>query len=178
MIDDLPIAAVPGLNHGELRVVDTEPSWIGLAEGERSRILEVCGGPIIASAHIGSTSVPGLPARPIIDLLLGVEEMMHSGETIQPMKLIGYRRHGEQGVPGRRFFSLSHDQRTLVHVHLFRVGSPLWDRAITVHERLSNDAAAVERYRQRRADSLAADPGDALAYEAVKRRFEVDLVDE
>ena len=176
MGDSNLVETMTGLEPGQVALVAHDPCWSELASAELERIRETCPERIIECAHIGSTSVEGLMARPVLDLLIGVQEMMHSGETIQPLKAIGYRCHGEQGVPGRRLFTLARENRFLVHVHLYRVGSPLWESAIAFRDRLSEDASLAEAYNQLRSGLVETDPGDLEAYEQAKRTFEAEAV--
>ena len=169
--------AMNGIEPGQLELVPHDASWAALAEVELERICAECPERITERAHIGATAVDGLMARPVLDLLIGVDEMMHSGDTIQPLKGIGYRCHGEQGVPGRRFFTLTRDGRHLVHVHLYRVGSPLWEAAIGFRDRLRADAALAAEYDRIRQDVIAGEPGDVAAYERAKRAFEATTLE-
>lgn len=174
--EGLQVETMAGIEPGLLSLVSHDSSWADLAVVELNRIQEACPDRIVERAHIGATAVEGLMARPVLDLLIGVQEMMHSGETIQPLKGIGYRCHGEQGVPGRRFFSLSREGRCLVHVHLYRVGSPLWDSAIAFRDRLRSEERLARSYDELRTSLLGADPGDLAGYEQAKRSFEGEVV--
>ncbi|MCH2151765.1 MAG: GrpB family protein [Phycisphaerales bacterium] len=177
MNDGYQVEAMMGLEPGQITLVPHDPSWSELAEVELARIHEACPERIVEWAHIGSTAVPGISARPVLDLMIGVEEMMHSGDTIQPLKGIGYRCHGEQGVPGRRFFSFSREGRALVHVHLYRVGSPLWQSAIAMRDELLNNAERAQEYEELRTRVMESDPGDLAGYEQAKRQFEMACVE-
>ncbi|MBG83355.1 MAG: hypothetical protein CMJ40_02280 [Phycisphaerae bacterium] len=170
------LEAMTGLEPGQISLVPHDSSWSDLAEGELERIKTACPDAIIEAEHIGSSSVSGIMSRPVLDLLIGVEEMMHSGDTIQPLKLIGYRCHGEQGVPGRRFFSLSREGRILVHVHLYRVGSPLWNAAIAFRDHLRSDPESAKAFDELRVECMRSDPGDLAAYEKAKREFEANAI--
>ena len=111
------LEAVTGLEPGQISLVPHDSTWSDLAAGELERIKAACPDSIIEAEHIGSSSVPGIMSRPVLDLLIGVQEMMQSGDTIQPLKQIGYRCHGEQGVPGRRLALLT---KVLTRVSLHR----------------------------------------------------------
>ncbi|MDQ3778462.1 MAG: GrpB family protein, partial [Actinomycetota bacterium] len=86
----------------ELR--DYDPRWAALFEEERERLAPVFDGRAVAIEHVGSTSVPGLCAKPIVDVLVGVRELELSDEQITAMKSLGYEYMGEHGLPGRLFF--------------------------------------------------------------------------
>ncbi len=170
------LEAMSGLEPGQISLVPHDSSWSDLATGELARIREACPDSIIAAEHIGSSSVSGILSRPVLDLMIGVQEMMQSGDAIQPLKLIGYRCHGEQGVPGRRFFTLSREARCLVHVHLYRVGSPLWESALAFRDHLRGNPESAAAYDELRVNCMKTDPGDLPAYEKAKRDFEANAI--
>ena len=84
---------------------------------------KVLGDEIVATAHIGSTSIPGMMAKPIIDILLEVKRISKIDDYNDDMMKLGYNPRGEFGIPGRRYFSKSdsNDVRTH-HVHAFQSG--------------------------------------------------------
>src|SRR5690348_11533874 len=83
---------------------DYDPAWPGLFEEEKSRILLALGEHLNAIEHVGSTAVPGLGARPIIDLLVGVAHFSAAERCIEPLRRLGYGYCGEAGIPQRYFF--------------------------------------------------------------------------
>lgn len=77
---------------------------------------------IIDIHHIGSTSVPGLSAKPIIDIMPVVKDINIVDKYNEEMQGIGYEPKGENGISGRRYFEKGGDNRTH-HVHIYQVGS-------------------------------------------------------
>ena len=94
--------------------------------------------------HIGSTSVPGLAAKPIIDILVEVSSLTELDLLNENMRSIGYTPRGEYGIPGRRYFIKGPIQRTY-HLHAFEKGSPHIERHIVFRNYLiSNPKIAAE----------------------------------
>src|SRR5438093_12139009 len=98
------VPASLGLESGTVRIVPYDPEWPALFDAE-SRRLQLAVAPLpIVLEHTGSTGVPGLAAKPVLDLLGGVPE----GADLQPyvarLAAGGYVHRGEQGIPGREFF--------------------------------------------------------------------------
>lgn len=106
----------------ELIVVSYDKNWPQLFAQEASLLTEVFGDELLALHHIGSTAVPGLPAKPVIDILLVVRDIKAVDTMNSGMCALGYECKGEFGIPGRRYFQKGGDQRTH-HVHAFQSGS-------------------------------------------------------
>ena len=105
-------------------IVDHDPQWPILYEEEKSSILEVADQKILAIEHIGSTAVPGLAAKPILDIMAGVEGEADADECVRLLRSIGYDDvTPEPETPdwyyclGKGFYSVGY------HLHLARHGS-------------------------------------------------------
>ena len=85
-------------------VVDYHPEWAEAFEREAARIAEVLGENMVAIHHIGSTSVPGLCAKPIIDIMPVVRDIGAVDGCNAGFVALGYTPMGEFGIPGRRYF--------------------------------------------------------------------------
>jgi GrpB-like predicted nucleotidyltransferase (UPF0157 family) len=132
-----------------IEVVPYNPDWPQMFEAEAELIKKALGDNCIAIHHIGSTAVPGLSAKPVIDILPVVKSLIEVDRSVKAMEQIGYEALGEYGIPLRRFFQKGGDFRTH-HVHVFEKGNP-----------------AISRHLQFR-DWLRTHPGDAKAYQELK----------
>jgi NAD-dependent deacetylase len=133
-------------------VVDYDPEWPRLYEQEAERIREALSNSVVEIEHMGSTAVPGLGAKPIIDISVGLRTLDLDRGQIAGMELIGYEYLGEFGIPGRLFFRKGGGQRTH-HVHAVEWGGTHWRRQ-----------QAFREY-------LRAHPDEARLYEDEKRRL-------
>ena len=129
------------MDHVELREYDA--SWADRFEEERQRLAGVFGRRIVGIEHIGSTSVPGLSAKPIVDVLVGLRELEVSEAEIAEMERQGYEYLGEHGLPGRLFFRKA--QRTH-HVHVVEHGADHWERQLLFRDALRSDPEELRRY--------------------------------
>jgi GrpB-like predicted nucleotidyltransferase (UPF0157 family) len=134
------------------------PQWPALFQAERASILDACRGLVKSAHHIGSTAVPGMSAKPIIDMLALLGQDRDGLACIEHMGRLGYEYRGDSGIEGR---------------HYFRRGTP---RAYHVHM-YAADHPEVRRHLMFR-NYLRSHPDEALAYEALKRdlatRSEID----
>jgi GrpB-like predicted nucleotidyltransferase (UPF0157 family) len=134
----------------KVEVVAYDRAWPRRAEAEIRRILKATGGKFVAVEHIGSTSVPGLAAKPVIDLLGEVADIAQADACNSALKALGYQARGEYGIPGRRYFCREEGARHTHHLHVFATGDP-----------------GLERHRALR-DYLRAHNGEADVYGALK----------
>lgn len=88
----------------KVEVVAYDRNWPGLFEQERWRLEKIFGSVLVEVHHIGSTAVPGLAAKPVIDLLPVVSDLTAVDAVTAEMVEAGYEAKGENGLPGRRFF--------------------------------------------------------------------------
>ena len=110
---------------------------------------------------MGSTAVPGLAAKPIIDILPVVRHIEHMDSLAGEMEKLGYQAMGEFGIPGRRYFILAQGDTHIFHVHSFQQGDPEIDRHLDFVAYLSAHPEAARAYaelKQRLAVKYRDDP--------------------
>lgn len=122
-----------------------DPAWLEYARQLSEQLLKM-GPAFVAIHHIGSTAVPGLIAKPIIDLMPVVVDL-EAVDLLRPkIERLGYHWHGEYGIEGRRYCYLSdHTGRRLAQLHIFQIGSPHITRHLAFRDYLrafSKKAAA------------------------------------
>ena len=145
----------------EVVVVAPDPGWRKGFEAEAVRLPSVFGENLVEMHHIGSTAVPGLAAKPIIDILPVVRDINLVDALNDALAALGYTARGEFGLPGRRYFTRDENGTRTHNVHVYGSGDP-----------------EVERHLAFR-DYMAAHPDEARAYgrlkEELARRFPTDL---
>ncbi|GLP95603.1 GrpB family protein [Paraferrimonas sedimenticola] len=135
----------------EVKVVDYNSQWPAMFEAERDLLLNRLGQLIHRVHHIGSTSVPGLRAKPVIDIMLEVESLQSLDAHQSEFESLGYEGLGENGISRRRYFQKGGDDRTH-QIHAF----PIADEHVTRHLAFR--------------DYLIAHPDVKLAYQELKQR--------
>ncbi|AGT31058.1 hypothetical protein M493_03760 [Geobacillus genomosp. 3] len=129
----------------KVEVMPYQLRWAALFEQEAERLRQIFDKEIIAIHHIGSTSVPGLKAKPIIDIMAVVTDISRVDECNGAMAAIGYEPKGENGIPGRRYFQKGGDRRTH-HVHMYEAGNPHIERHLAFRDYLRAHPKEAERY--------------------------------
>lgn len=120
---------------------------------KKSTFKGALGNTIADIQHIGSTSVPGLAAKPVIDILLGIEHVPPQTAQIAGLETLGYLYCGELGIPERHYFR--REMPRTHQIHLVRLNSEFWETHILFW------------------DFLRAHPDAAQQYEALKRDLSV-----
>ena len=142
---------LPRLAHASVVIAGPDPRWPARFAEERERIAAALGTFAPGIEHIGSTAVPGLAAKPILDILVGARLLPPGPEPVAALGHLGYDYLGEHGIPGRHFFARGWPRTH--HLHLVEHGGDFWTSHL--------------RFR----DHLRAHPGEATAYAALKREL-------
>ena len=132
----------------DVELVPYNPEWSTLAVQEAKRILDSFSFPIIGIYHIGSTSVPGLKAKPILDFVLEVEDLDDVLENAVLFEGLGYTSRGEFGIPGRQFFTKDTNEERTHHLHVFEQGHPDIERHLVFRDFLRANPDAAREYEK------------------------------
>lgn len=160
---------------GPPRLVGPDPAWSAAGQRLCARVAAAAGEHSRGVAHTGSTAVPGLPARNIIDLQLGVESMAEADAVREALEDAGFPFHPKVdhdnpkppgSVPWPKRFHVSADPGRLVHLHVREVGSPAWRYALLFRDWLRADAVACAEYLavKRAAEARFGGDPDATRY--------------
>lgn len=151
-------------------LVNYDPEWEALFKQEVSIVREILGDELVAAHHIGSTAIPGLKAKPIIDILLEVKSIHSVEKYNKQFQSIGYEAKGEYGIKGRRFFQRGADERTH-HVHVFEKGSPEVSRHVKFRDYLKENKEKVKEYEKLKVALAEKNPCDPESYAKGKNEF-------
>ena len=129
-------------------LVAHDPHWSDLFASERERLTGLFPGRFVEIAHIGSTQVDGLAAKPVIDLLAGVRSMEEADALTASLCAHGYAHPIDvnRALPDRRFLMRHAEGRRTHHLHLVVHGSPAWTDRVAFARLLREDADVRDRY--------------------------------
>lgn len=157
------IELIGGPERREIRLVPWEPAWQVAFELQRLRIGQALGSRALRIDHIGSTAVPGLPAKPIVDVDLSVADSEDEDAYLPALEEAGYalrvRERGHRMVRSRALD---------VHVHVCAAGSDWERRHLLFRDRLRADADDRDAYAAVKAELATRDWPDMNAYAAAK----------
>lgn len=150
-----------------LRVVEVTPydsQWPARFAAEAAAVQAALGDAVIRIEHVGSTSVPGLAAKPIIDMMPLVHEIGAVNQRIAAMAVVGYIPRGEFGLPGRRYFVKGPAHARLVHCHIYAADHPEVERHLAFRDYLRAHPAARDAYASLKVGLAQQHPTDIVAY--------------
>ena len=161
----------PAVSPQTLEIVPYNPAWPAMFATERALIAQVFGRWIIGDIeHIGSTAVPGLAAKPVIDIMAPVRSLADAVDAIVAAPQAGYLHHPYQAATMHWFCKPSPQVRTH-HLHLVPQGSPLWRERLAFRDALRASSELAAEYAALKRQLAAATPGDREAYTDAKGPF-------
>jgi GrpB-like predicted nucleotidyltransferase (UPF0157 family) len=161
-------------------VVSYDPRWPSLFTLERSRVEAVLGSLAQAIEHVGSTAVPGLDAKPVIDLMVGVRDVRNADRCIRPLEGIGYSYWAENPNPDRalfvKFVDAGRTSRTH-NLHVVEMGGDLWDDRLIFRDYLRTHPETAREYARLKHDLADRFRDDREAYTEAKSGFVSTVVE-
>jgi len=151
-------------------VTNSNPEWPGVFETEANKLREVFGEELTVIHHIGSTSVRGQKAKPIIDIMPLVRDIEVIDKFNDKMIELEYEPMGEFGIPERRYFRKGGDVQTY-HVHVFQLGSKDAERHLAFRDFLRQHEDDALKYGKLKETLAIRFPNDIEAYMAGKNDF-------
>ena len=148
-----------------IRVVAHDPAWRDEFKAEASRITRALGDLVIRLHHIGSTAIPGIFAKPIIDFLMEVGDIVELDDRCSIMERLGYEPMGEFGIPGRRFFRKNNASGARTHhVHAFEAGHTEVERHLAFRDYMISHPEEAQVYSNLKRKLAQEHPDDIEAY--------------
>jgi len=160
-------------------IVDYDPRWPQMYEEERARIQETIGEYLIDIQHVGSTSIPGLGAKPIIDIMPVIRDISLISYCVQPMATLDYAYFGENGIPKRHYFRKPADiasQLHTHHVHIVEKGHDQWVMMLLFREYLRLHPESAREYDVLKRELAAQYGSDRVGYTDAKEAFVKSII--
>jgi len=131
----------------KVEVVPHNPKWHDAFEAESKRIAQALGDNIATIHHIGSTAIPTIHAKPIIDFLVEVKDINKVDEQSNSLEKLGYEAMGEFGIPGRRYFRKNNaDGIRTYQIHTFAAGSSEIERHLAFRDYMNTHPEDAQKY--------------------------------
>ena len=164
--EPLETGLIGGGEKAEIKILDYNTDWPKKFETHAGRIIEALGDAALRIEHIGSTSVPGLAAKPIIDILVVVQDSANESAYLPRLEAAGYRlRVREPDWNEHRMFRTPERD---VHVHIYSTGCPEIERYLIFRERLRRNPDDRNRYERRKRELAMKEWPETNAYAEAK----------
>lgn len=154
-------------------VVPYDSNWRKLYEIEREDIVARIGDFVEDIQHMGSTSVEGLAAKPIIDMMIGISTLDDAKYCIPPLEAMGYEYvpEFEKDLPMRRYLRKSADGIRTHHIHMVEISSDFWARHVAFRDILRSNASIRDEYAALKYRLAEAHRDDREGYTDAKTDF-------
>ena len=153
-------------------IVDYDPQWPLRFEAAKRTISQDVGSLVVSIEHIGSTAVPGLAAKPIIDIMPGIRRFEDGYACVAHLEALGYDYRGENGIPERHYFDkvdeLGHME---LHAYMVVVGSNFWTPHILFRDYLRAHPSVAQEYSSLKYSLAERYGADRIAYTEGKSNF-------
>jgi GrpB-like predicted nucleotidyltransferase (UPF0157 family) len=154
-----------------VEVVSYRIDWPEEFDREAKALRRIFGDQLITIHHFGSTAIPGISAKPIIDILLTVREIDSADALSDELEELGYNAVGEYGITGRRFFYKGTEELRSHHLHVYQFDNPHILRHLAFRDYMRTHPMTAHRYGQLKEELARQFPEDMDKYIAGKNAF-------
>jgi len=155
-----------------VRLVPHQVTWADLFQQEAEQLRAALGDRVVRIEHVGSTSIPGVDAKPILDIVVAVRNMAEVAAFEQAVRPLGYIHQAENDQPGRLYFPKRlPDDRSTHHLNITELGTECWFTHVAFRDYLRDHPEAREEYRKLKLDLARRHLRDRAAYQEGKGAF-------
>ena len=154
----------------KVHLQDHDPNWANAFHSEFKRLKSVMGATLIQAHHIGSTAIPGIKAKPVIDMVVETDSLEAIDAFNEDLQTLGYVAEGEYGIKNRRFFHKGGDLRTH-HLHVFKKGNPEIQRHVNFVQYLNAHLEQARAYEALKLELSLKFKNRPQAYAEAKTEF-------
>lgn len=161
-----------GLKHNQNFLADYDPAWPLLFEQEKVRLQHALADIPRAIEHFGSTAIAGLPAKPIIDILIGLLPLTDWAQCKQPLESLGYDYAEHAGVPAHYIFGRGRDLTERTHlIHIVAFDGPSWRFNLAFRDLIRANQNLIEEYLIVKQTAVDLAPVGRAKYNDLKKAF-------
>jgi GrpB-like predicted nucleotidyltransferase (UPF0157 family) len=160
-----------GLHRAIVKVVPYRPKWAEHFRKEKELLLKVMGEKVLDIRHIGSTSIVGMPAKPILDVLVGLQTLAAVEPFVEDLNLIGYEDRGNGDDLGRRYFVKGAEEKRTHHLNFCELNGSFWTTHILFRDYLEKHPDAAKGYAALKRALADRFPNNRKAYTDGKEEF-------
>ncbi len=167
-----------GLTRGEVKILPHQSSWAVLFQTEKQKLCSIESTYVVAIEHIGSTSVPGLPAKPIVDVMIGIKKFSDFKKLVQPLKRIGYKFHSVPRAGQAFFFKEDEFGMATCHLKVVRYKGTNWNNYLKFRDALRGSNKYRAFYSKLKLELADRFKNDRNSYTSLKNNFIQKVLEE
>ena len=168
-----------GVDYGTVRLIAVRSEWAAIAERLAAAIREALRERAVGVEHVGSTAVPGLAAKPILDIAVGVGAEVPTDAIKERLQGLGYEFRGNAGDSGGLVFVLSdRPQHRVAHVHVVEHGGSQWQRYLAFRDLLLEHEPAHAIYERTKGELAERFSNDRKSYQSAKEEVVRSLLEQ
>jgi len=163
-----------GLTRAQVEVADSDSRWQLVFDALAAELRTALADLDVAVEHVGSTSVPGLAAKPIIDIAIGVRGEMPIDRIIRILEPLDYIYRRDEGASGGQLFVVdeeAHPGHRIAYIHVVTTDDRQWSRYLGFRDLLRGNPGARAEYEQLKRRLATEFPNDRIGYTAAKESF-------
>ena len=160
-----------GLQRGSVKLVPYSSEWQSLFADEERILSASIGTYVMDIQHVGSTAIPGLEAKPVIDIAIPVRQLEDVEKCIKPLECLGYEHRADAGHPGRFFFAKGNPSRRTHYLHLVEWTSDSWKSYIRFRDYLRQHKEVAREYVRLKRELARKSQGNRAFYTPGKAEF-------
>ena len=166
-----------GLRRGTVKLVPHNPKWSGLFDEEKQLLKNTFGNTIITIEHIGSTAIPGIPAKPIIDMDIGVESLEIGRSMKEKFEKLGYEHrpfvpgHAKEELKWQELYVKGPESKRTHHAHVTAYGNNYWENDLLFRDYLRKNSVRAKQYTELKAELAEKHADDRGVYTKNKEQF-------
>lgn len=160
-----------GLNRQDVQLEEYNEKWKESFEEQKKILKEIFKDDALKIEHVGSTSIPGLKSKPIIDIALAVIELDVALKYVEELEKHEYNFRRDAGVKGRYFFAKGPEDSRTHYLHVEQIDSLNWENHILYKKYLLENPKVVKEYEKLKVNLAKKYPNDRKSYTAGKNDF-------
>ena len=166
-----------GLRGDTVAVVEHDAGWAGIYARLEEDIRTALGPDNGDIQHVGSTAVPGLAAKPVIDIAVGLAKPIDEHDVVRRLTELGMSYKGDLGIYGGLFFTIEPSDGVVAsHVHVVDINDFQWRWYLRFRDELRNNAELASEYSRQKSIAAANNAQDRQAYTAAKSEWVLSTV--
>ncbi|MEJ6951372.1 GrpB family protein [Natronospora cellulosivora (SeqCode)] len=169
--------AIFGLENKKISIMPHMELWREKFEKEKSLISRKLNNKVLIE-HIGSTAIPGMPAKPIIDIGIGTSKKVNKEELIKSLEELSYIYKGENGITGRDYFVKESSNKRYFHIHMYDQSHPTWSDHLLFRNYLIENADVARAYGNLKLDIWRNHRNNRTMYTELKKDFIQNILHE